>query len=456
MFNLNWKKGLAVSLSAILVSAALVACGNQKSASQSQAPAPAGNAGTTQAAGAEKKEGDAGSQEASSEPVKLTMWAMSDDEACYQAVIEEYQKDHPNVEIEMVLYSSSEIAGALTTALAGRDDIDLFVTNGGQYLAAMIGAGMAENLDEYIKASGFDTSIFGSDYENALYNDGSAYGLPYRNSVSLLIYNKDFFDEKGVEYPNADTTWDELNEIAEKMTWGEGADKVYGFYNADRNTDWMGPATTNGTTFLSDDLSLIQKAMEIKVDACERGAMLSNAAYKAAGIGVRNMFTSGKSSMYVGGDWTIRQLRGDKENGSFTYNWDVAPMPTLGEGYAKDTCMGQYVYISVCSYSEKKQAAYDFLQFLCGEPGGMIFAEMGTLPAIRTEAAKTAFCGDSSQAPASIATYFDTNTVQGAPVRNGMSELDTFVKAEADLVFNGEQTAEEAVKKLYEEQKKYK
>lgn len=86
----------------------------------------------------------------------------------------------------------------------------------------------------------------------------------------------------------------------------------------------------------------------------------------------------------------------------------------------------------------------------------MIFAEMGTLPAIRTEAAKTAFCGDGTQMPASIGTFFDTATVQGTPVRSGISELDTFLKAEADLVFNGEETPEEAIQKLYEEQKKYK
>lgn len=390
------------------------------------------------------------------DPITLTMWAMSDDEKCYNAVIEAYKKEHPNVDVELVLYSSPEIDKALTTALAGRDEIDLFVTNGGQYLAAKVGTGMAENLDSYIEASGLDISIYGSDYESTLYDDGSAYGLPYRNSVSLLIYNKNIFDERGVEYPTADTTWDELTAIAQQVTWGEGADKVYGFYNAARNSDWMGPATTNGTTYLSDDLSLIQKAMELKLDACEKGVMLSNSAYTATGIGVRNMFTSRKSAMYVGGDWTIGQLRGDLESGTFTDTWDIAPMPTLGEGYAKNTSMGQYVYASVCSYSEKKEAAYDFLEFLCGEPGGMIFAEMGTLPAIRTEEAKIAFCGDGTQMPANIGTFFDTATVQGTPVRSGISELDTFLKAEADLVFNGEETAEEAIQKLYEEQKKYK
>ena len=437
------RKYLAVITAAMMFISTLSGCGNGGTAT---APAPE-----------DSVEEDAGGQEESGEEaITLTMWGMSDDEKCYNAVIEAYEKEHPNVSIELVLYSSPEIDKALTTALAGRDDIDIFVTNGGQYLAAKVGTGMAENLDSYIADSGLDTSIYGSDYENTLYNDGSSYGLPYRNSVSLLIYNKDLFDERGVAYPTADMTWEELNELAEQMTWGEGADKVYGFYNAARNSDWLGPANTNGVTYLSDDLSLIQKAMELKLDAIERGVMLSNSAYTATGIGVRNMFTGRKSAMYIGGDWTIAQLRGDYESGVFTDNWDVASMPTLGEGYAENTCQGQYVYASVCSYSEKKQAAYDFLEYLCGEKGGLIFAEMGTLPAIRTEEAKEVFCGDGTQMPASIATFFDVATVQGTPVREGMSELDVFLKAEADLVFNGEEAPEEAIAKLYEEQKKYK
>ena len=57
--------------------------------------------------------------------------------------------------------------------------------------------------------------------------------------------------------------------------------------------------------------------------------------------------------------------------------------------------------------------------------------------------------------PQNIELFFNTNTVQGMPVKAGMSELDIFVKAEADLVFNGEETPEDMINKLYEEQKKY-
>lgn len=39
----------------------------------------------------------------------------------------------------------------------------------------------------------------------------------------VLAYNKDMFDEFGVEYPTAEWTWDDAAEAAKKFAGGEGA-----------------------------------------------------------------------------------------------------------------------------------------------------------------------------------------------------------------------------------------
>ena len=121
------KAAFAAAVS-VMMTGTLAGCG-QKSG-ETQAPASQGD--QTQG---EQSQAASGSGEA----VTLTMWGMSDDEDCYRAVIEAYQSEHPNVNIELILYSSSEIDNALTTALAGKDDMDIFVTNGGQFLAGKIG-----------------------------------------------------------------------------------------------------------------------------------------------------------------------------------------------------------------------------------------------------------------------------------------------------------------------------
>ena len=45
----------------------------------------------------------------------------------------------------------------------------------------------------------------------------------------VMYYNKDIFDEKGVEYPKEGWTWDEFMETAEKLTYEENGKTIYGY-----------------------------------------------------------------------------------------------------------------------------------------------------------------------------------------------------------------------------------
>lgn len=396
------------------------------------------------------------STDSPAEPVTLEMWGMTDDQVRYEAIIAAYQELHPEVTINLTLQSSSEYDQAQTTALAGREPIDIIVSNGGQYLEGRASNGMAEPLNAYMEASGFDTSVYSDAFASTAIN-GQFYGLPYRDSVCILIYNKTYFDERNVPYPTADTTWDELLDIAEKVTWGEGADKVYGFFCAARNTDWNMMATINGTYSTSEDLTLLADSMNWKLDAIDRGVILDNAAYTAFGTGIRAMFASGKSSMYLGGDWTIAQLNGDYRNGVFDFEWDVAPLPMMPDGTGRMKTTGQYVYASVVSYSEHKQEAYDFLTFMCGPEGAAIGAQDGMMPAAKKgDSVKEAFhnyIADTGM-PASVDLYFELETVQ-PPIVAGYAQMETLLKQEADMVFSRMETVDQAIENLKAGQAQY-
>ncbi len=45
-------------------------------------------------------------------------------------------------------------------------------------------------------------------------DDGMIYGVPFRLDAKLFFYNKDIFEEQGLEIP---TTWDELIDVCEKL-----------------------------------------------------------------------------------------------------------------------------------------------------------------------------------------------------------------------------------------------
>ena len=52
--------------------------------------------------------------------------------------------------------------------------------------------------------------------------------MPFRKDNYMIFYNKDLFDERGVPYPQDGMTLEEFRALAKEMTYGEGADKVYG------------------------------------------------------------------------------------------------------------------------------------------------------------------------------------------------------------------------------------
>lgn len=438
------KKIIAIFLVLVLVLSLAACSSNSAPAVEAPKETPASEVATPTEA------------EKTAEPVTLEMWGMTDDQVRYEAIIEAYQEIHPEVTINLTLQSSTEYDQAQTTALAGREPIDIIVSNGGQYLEGRATNGMAEPLNAYMEASGFDTSIYSDAFETTAI-DGMYYGLPYRDSVIILIYNKTYFDERGVEYPTADTTWDELLDIAEQVTWGEGADKVYGFFCAARNTDWDMMAAINGTYSTSEDLTLLADCMNWKLDAIDRGVILDNASYTAFGTGIRAMFASGKSSMYIGGDWTIAQLNSDYRNGVFDFEWDVAPLPMLPDGAGRMKTPGQFIYASVVSYSEHKQEAYDFLTFMCGPEGAAIGAQDGMMPAAKKgNAVKEAFheyIADTGM-PANVDLYFELETVQ-PPIVSGYSQMETLLKQEADMVFSRMETVDQAIENLKAGQAQY-
>ncbi|MFC3767995.1 ABC transporter substrate-binding protein [Paenibacillus sp. GCM10012303] len=60
---------------------------------------------------------------------------------------------------------------------------------------------------------------------------GGIYGLPAFIGTSGLYYNKDLFDKFAVPYPKDGMTWDEVYDLAVKLTRQDGGTQYYGFAN---------------------------------------------------------------------------------------------------------------------------------------------------------------------------------------------------------------------------------
>ncbi len=87
------------------------------------------------------------------------------------------------------------------------------------------------DMTELVKKYNFDTGKLDPAWLRQSVNssDGKLYSLPFEGSDYLLYYNKDIFEKFGVDYPKPGMTYDEIYELAKKLTRQEGEITYKGF-----------------------------------------------------------------------------------------------------------------------------------------------------------------------------------------------------------------------------------
>lgn len=110
--------------------------------------------------------------------------------------------------------------------------VDVFMGYGGRTtLDKRVEANLVLEMSDELEARNFDVykELGAGAMANFTYDDGSVYGFPtkYENARWLLI-NVDMFNAAGVEIPYDGWSYSEFLAAVEKLTTGEGQDKIYG------------------------------------------------------------------------------------------------------------------------------------------------------------------------------------------------------------------------------------
>lgn len=152
-------------------------------------------------------------------------------------IIAKFNEKYPNVEVVDTYASITDwgeyINGILTRKVAGTMPDIIYMGGEGLHLAAS--RNLLLPLDEYIEdASDESFQQMLTDVNptvlNCLSYQDSIYAMPTAHNGKVLIYNKKIFDERGVDYPTDDWTWDELREAAKKLTYvDEDGTQIYGY-----------------------------------------------------------------------------------------------------------------------------------------------------------------------------------------------------------------------------------
>ncbi len=234
-------------------------------------------------------------------------------------------------------------------------------------------------VDKELDADAYNTALFSVSDE-----EGHLWGVPHAlNSIAMVI-NKDILAERGVEYPSEDWTWEEMLDMAEKLTFdrdGDGKTDVYGiFYSSNITQGWLPFMAAVGVSpyknnFRDSNLNdpKIKEAMEKYVAPVHAGYLMNPAEMAALG-NYQVAFAEGKIAMACIQSSNLLQI--NKFNPDLNYDAQIMPIGWNGERKCIYVPNVWQVYAGVDE--GEKEACFEWLKHYLKEESQMIVASERT------------------------------------------------------------------------------
>ena len=145
--------------------------------------------------------------------ITVELWEWGSDEL-FQQIIDGYTAIHPNVTINLVNNPWEDYWTKLPLALDGENGPAIFNVHNSYH----------ENLINYMAPLEIPLEDLEADFTGveAHVIDGEVYYIDYGMMTGSVYYNKDMWEAAGLTEADIPKTWDEMREVAKKLTIREG------------------------------------------------------------------------------------------------------------------------------------------------------------------------------------------------------------------------------------------
>ncbi len=414
------KKVLSAFLTLTVVAGLLSGCGSGTAATSSEGDGKNGTA----------------AEESSGGKVDLSFYIWHDEETYIRQVVDEYNASQDKVNVNLTVIPSEDYDDKLKVLLAGNSDVDLVDIRGMAQVTTYASSNALLDITDKIADSGLDTSKYGEMWDGSSIND-KFYALPTRSTCWALYYNTDIFDQAGIPYPEQ-LTWEEYGDIAKEIKDKTG---IYGGYWV----PWIYQfaATQAGQYVNDDDLSKVSYSLELLDRFYNKDqSHMSYSEIVATNPDYISEFESGRAAMLPNGEWCVQMLLEHAAAGECDINWQVAPMP-VSDGVEPGSTWGQFQFAAITANSTHPDEAFDFLKYLCGEEGSVIYSKNGMIHAYAGDSAADAYMEAAGRD--SVSVFFDAKKVLEQPNEEGYGEINDSFNEQAQLYLLGEKTLEETM-----------
>ncbi|MTI59739.1 MAG: sugar ABC transporter substrate-binding protein [Firmicutes bacterium] len=305
----------------------------------------------------------------------------------YKEAISAFESKNPNINVEVVDVASKDYGDKLTIMLSAGEDLDVLAVKDMPGYSAFIGRNQLEPLNTYMERDGFEPAVY-SGLMDEIEVDGKYYGMPFRSDAWILYYNKEIFDQAGVDYPTNDMTWEEFRTKAKEITSGSANKKTYGAYIHTWKSLAMnlGVQKAEGQYTLADgEYDFLAPAYELYLKMqYEDKSVMTYGETVTSSAHYRTQFEAGKTGMVYMGTWNIGALISDAKKGKHDVKWGIVKSPHWS-GQEPGITIANVTPLAINAASKNKEAAWKFIKFVGGEEGAIIFAKHGVLPALKSD-----------------------------------------------------------------------
>lgn len=310
--------------------------------------------------------------------ITVELWEWGSDEL-FQEIIDGYTAIHPNVTINLVNNPWEDYWTKLPLALDGENGPAIFNIHNSYH----------ENLINYMAPLEIPLEDLQADFTgvDAHVIDGEVYYIDYGMMTGSVYYNKDMWEAAGLTEADIPKTWDEMREVAKKLTIKEGDTIIQAGlnFNDDFHQNYLlGLNYQLGENLFEED----GVTPKVNSDAMKQVMQMLVDMYEVDGIGSKDFgekdadsFGQGQSAMVI--QWghyynTLQTTWSD-------INFGVFEIPTFdGNPYAYNRYNGESTFGVNKNAPEDQQAvAQDFIKyFLANDDAQVAFnLAMSTFPA---------------------------------------------------------------------------
>lgn len=297
--------------------------------------------------------------------VYWSMWEATEPQGkIIQEAVDAYTAE-TGVKVDLQFKGRTGNREALQPALDGGTQIDIFDEDidrvNGMYAKYLL------DLEDMVKESGYEeTAIPGLMAACRDAGGGTLKTIPYQPNVFAFFYNKDLFEQAGIE--KEPTTWAEFLDVCQKlkdagitpMTMDDAyATSVVGYHLARLvGEDKVKEIVTEGEW---DDPAVLQMAQDIE-ELASKGYYSEMVGSNVWPAGQNTELALGTAAMYLNGSWLPNEV---KDMAGEDFKWGCFAYPELENGAngIETNNFGAQVF-GINKDSKMPQEAFDLIKFI--------------------------------------------------------------------------------------------